>query len=268
MTDLGCATWSLPQSCQPAVLPQQLVLHAGVQTLAQLRLLRACPVNDEQALNVGLGGYSGSHKVSAIGLNLVEAFGLNGQGARRFQTEFFESAVHIVKQAAFLEVPAVYIPSFNKNEIVQASDFTATATFFRRLCRAVRGLPVMIASENSLSAGQQSALVHQVDEPNFRILLDIFNPLRWGHSVEEILCSVHPYLLDQVHVKDGILPAYDNVPLGRGEGNVAGIIDTIERLGFCNTYILENNYSLLSIAGLNADIAFVRSRLSGVQRTP
>lgn len=266
MTNLGCATWSLPESCQPAALPEHLMLHAGVQTVAQLRLLRACPVNDEQALNACLGGYNGLQQVSAIGLNLIEAFGLNGQGARGFQTEFFESAVHIVKQAAFLGVPAVYIPSFNKNEIVRPSDFTATATFFRRLCRAVRGLPVMIASENSLSARQQSALVERVDEPNFRILLDIFNPLRWGHSVEEILCSVHPHLLDQVHIKDGILPDYDNVPLGRGEGNVAGIIDTIERLGFCNTYVLENNYSLLSIAGLTADIDFVRSHLSSTQR--
>jgi L-ribulose-5-phosphate 3-epimerase len=241
-----------------------MLLHAGVQTLTELRYLKACPLSDEQALDIYLQRYSIHRKVSAIGLNLIEALGLYERSAHSLHAEFFESAVHIVKLAALLEVPVVYIPSFNENEIVQANDFAMTVTFFRRLCLTTRDLPVMIASENSLSARQQLALVEQVGERNFRILLDTFNPLRWGHSVEEIVAAVHPYLLDQVHVKDGILPGYGNALLGEGNGNVSHIIGAIERLGFCDAYILENNYSLLSLAGLKMDMAFLRMCLSAM----
>lgn len=263
MTNMGCAAWSLPKSRLPAALADAMMMHVGIQTLAQMRNLRACRVGNEQALRQCLGCNDSRQKISAIGLNIVESFGLNSDAGNKFRTRFFEFCLHVVDVAAFLDVPAVYIPSFNRNEITGFGEFTETASFFKTLCRSVQRHPVLIASENSLSAQQQLALVGQVDEPNFRVLLDIFNPLRWGHSVEEIISSVHPYLLAQVHIKDGILPGYDNALLGQGEGNVACIIEEIERLGFCDTYILENNYSKLSMAGLNADIAFLRSCLSG-----
>ncbi|MNT89138.1 hypothetical protein D3C72_2298150 [compost metagenome] len=62
-----------------------------------------------------------------------------------------------------------------------------------------------------------------------------------------------------------MLPGYDNALLGQGEGNVSAIIERIEQLGFCEAYILENDYSKLSMEEMNADIAFLRSCISGTQ---
>lgn len=263
MTNIGCATWSLPKSDLPGTLPDGMMMHVGIQTLSQMRTLTKCRVGNEQQLRQCLGCSDSRERISAIGLNLVENFGLNRYANRIFRTEFFEFCLHVVHVADFLDVPAVYIPSFKKNEIVGADDLGETAIFFKELCQASTRHQVLIASENSLSAEKQLALVGQVDEPNFRVLLDIFNPVRWGHSVEEIVSLVHPYLLSQVHVKDGVLPGFDNALLGQGEGNVAAIIERIEQLGFCEAYILENDYAKLSMDGMNADIAFLRSCLSG-----
>ena len=265
MTNVGCAAWSLPKSRLPGTLPDGMMMHVGIQTLSQMRMLKECHVANEQKLRQCLGCSDGRQKISAIGLNLVEKFGLNSSAGTKFRTEFFQFCLHVVHAAEFLDVPVVYIPSFNKNEIVGADDLAETATFFKELCQAAQRHPVLIASENSLSAEKQLALVRQVGEPSFRVLLDIFNPLRWGHSVEEIISSVHPHLLSQVHVKDGVLPGYDNALLGQGEGNVAAVIERIEQLGFCETYILENDYSKLSIQGMSADISFLRSCISGTQ---
>lgn len=265
MTNVGCAAWSLPESGLPGTLPDGMMMHVGIQTLSQLRMLRACRVGNEQQLRQCLGCSDSRHKISAIGLNLVEDFGLNSYAGEKFRTEFFEFCLHVFHVAEFLNVPAVYIPSFNKNEIVGADDLAETAMFFKKLCQTAQRHPVLIASENNLSAKEQLALVDQVGEANFRVLLDIFNPVRWGHSVEEIISSVHPHLLSQVHVKDGVLPGYDNALLGQGQGNVAAIIELIEQLGFCEAYILENDYSKLSMDGMNSDIAFLRSCVSGTQ---
>lgn len=265
MTNVGCAAWSLPESGLPGTLPDGMMMHVGIQTLSQMRMLRACRVGNEQQLRQCLGCSDSRQKISALGLNLVEDFGLNSYAGKKFQTEFFEFCLHVFHVAEFLDISAIYIPSFNKNEIVGADDLAETAVFFKELCQSAQQHKVLIASENSLSAEKQLALVGQVGEPNFRVLLDIFNPVRWGHSVEDIISSVHPYLFSQVHVKDGVLPGYGNALLGQGEGRVAAIIERIEKLGFCEAYILENDYSKLSMDGLNADIAFLRSCLSGTQ---
>lgn len=265
MTNVGYAAWSLPRQFSPSALPDAMLMHVGIQTLRQMRNLGACRADDERALRQCLRCNDSRQKISAIGLNLVENFRLSSDAGNKFRAEFFDLFLHVIEVAAFLEVPAVYIPSFNKNEISSMRDLAETASFFKTLCRSIRGYPIVIASENSLSAEQQLALVGRVGEPNFRVLLDIFNPLRWGHSVEDIVSLVHPYLLNQVHIKDGILPAYGNALLGQGDGNVVGMVEHIVRLGFCDTYILENNYSSLFMSGLDADIAFLRSCLSGTQ---
>lgn len=265
MTNVGCAAWSLPESGLADTLPDGMMMHVGIQTLSQMRMLRTCHVGNEQQLRQYLGCSDSRQKISAIGLNLVEDFGLNSYAGKKLRTEFFEFCLHVLHVAELLDIPAVYIPSFNKNEIVGADDLAETAKFFKELCQTAQNHPVLIATENSLSAEKQLALVEQVGEANFKVLLDIFNPLRWGHSVEEIISSVHPYLLSQVHVKDGVLPGYDNALLGQGEGNVAAIIERIKQLGFCEACILENDYSKLSMDGMNADMAFLRSCLSGTQ---
>lgn len=262
MNSLGYTTWCLPKSCDLAVLPDVMMVHAGIQTLEQMHDLKACPVFNEQAVRQCLGCYDRRHTISAIGLNLVENFGLNPAVGNRFRSGFFEWCLYVVDIAYFLNIPAVYIPSFKKNVMVDAESVTETAAFFKKLCRAVQRLPVMIASENSLSARQQLVLAEQVGEPNFRLLLDVFNPLRWGHSVGEIISLAHCFLLDQVHIKDGVLPGFDNALLGQGQGNLADVIKQIKCAGFCNAYILENNYSVLSMAGFDADVGFLHSCLS------
>ena len=262
MNSLGYTTWCLPKSCDLAVLPDRMVVHAGIQTLEQMHDLKAWPLFNEQALRQCLGCYDRRHTISAIAMNLIETFGLNPGAGNRFRSEIFEWCLYVVDIAVFLNIPAVYIPSFKKNEMVDAESVTETAAFFKKLCRAVQQFPVMIASENSLSAQQQLVLAEQVGEPNFRLLLDIFNPLRWGHLVEEIILLAHCCLLDQVHIKDGVLPGFDNALLGRGQGHVADVIKQIKHAGFCNAFILENNYSVLSMAGFNADVEFLQSCLS------
>lgn len=265
MTNVGCAAWSLPQSGLPDMWTDGMIMHVGIQTLPQMHSLRQCRVGNEQQLRQCLGCSDSRQKIGAIGLNLVENFGLNRDAGKKSRAHFFEFCLHVVQIAEFLDVPAVYIPSFKKNEIVGADDLVETAKFLKKLCQAAQRHSVLIASENSLSAERQLALVGLIGESNFRVLLDVFNPIRWGFSVEEIITSVYPYLLSQVHVKDGVLPGYGNALLGQGEGNIAAIIEQIEQLGFCEAYILENDYSKLPANGMNADIAFLHSCLSGMQ---
>lgn len=88
---------------------------------------------------------------------------------------------------------------------------------------------------------KQLALVRQVGEPSFQGASGYFNPLRWGHQLKRLFLQFIP-TYSPGPCQDGVLPGYDNALLGQGEGNVAAVIERIEQLGFCETYILENDY--------------------------
>lgn len=105
MTNVGCVTWSLPEFGLPGTLPDGMMMHVGIQTLSQMRMLRACRVGNEQQLRQCLGCSDSRLKISAIGLNLVEDFGLNSYAGKKSELNFLNFAYTFFMWQSFWMYP-------------------------------------------------------------------------------------------------------------------------------------------------------------------
>ncbi|AIO69090.1 sugar phosphate isomerase/epimerase family protein [Burkholderia oklahomensis] len=185
---------------------------------------------------------TGTH-ISCLALNIVEQMAICGayrdDSSRR---QFWDVCLAALEFAAEVAVPLIYVPSFGLAEIMSDADLCETAELIGRVAEAARPLRIDVASENSLGAANCTRLIDLVDSDNFKILFDIYNPLRWGHSPKEIIAAEFDSFAAQIHVKDGWLPGYGNAPLGEGDGSVLEIVQELLRRGFDGTFVLENDY--------------------------
>ena len=85
-------------------------------------------------------------------------------------------------------------------------------------------------------------LLRAAGRSDLRVLLDTQNPALWGHAVAPMVDALWPYLVDQVHVKDGIDGEMGNAVLGEGESGFAATLAALRRRGFAGALVSENDY--------------------------
>jgi L-ribulose-5-phosphate 3-epimerase len=137
-----------------------------------------------------------------------------------------------------------------------------TARFLQDACIYAEGSCVDIASENSLGVRDNLEMIHRVDHPKFYILLDLYNPVRWGHSVKEIAGALKQHLATQIHAKDGCDGQMGNVTLGAGDGDFHRTASFLASCGFDGTVILENNYKSEAERAVELDLSILRRYFS------
>lgn len=183
-------------------------------------------------------------RISCLALNVVEQMAVCGACGDDFNRRQFSNIfLTALEFAAELAVPLIYVPSFGLAEITSDVCLRETAELIGRAAEAARPLRIDVASENSLGPADTTRLIDLVGQENFKILFDIYNPLRWGHSPMELIAAEFNSFAAQIHVKDGRLPRYGNAPLGEGDGNVIEIVQELLRRGFDGIFVLENDYA-------------------------
>lgn len=181
-------------------------------------------------------------QITAISINLIEKHGLLVFPSFELEPALKRAIQNTIWAAQRLNVRLVYFPSFNQSQINNHSDFNKMIKILQYACDIANQSNVQIATENTLSAIENTTLFQNVDRPNLKLLLDTLNPILYGHSILEIVDALFPFIADQVHVKDGMNGKLGNVRLGYGE---AGLHNTFARLyekGFNGDFILENDY--------------------------
>lgn len=221
-------------------------LHLAIEThedVTRLRCQASCDALRRRCRETGV-------HLSCLALNIAERIAICGVNAEdRGRLRFLEIVASVLEFAAEAAVPLVYIPSFGLAEMTSDEALRETAELLAEAADLARPLGIDLASENSLGAADTARLVERVSRNNFRILFDVYNPRRWGHSPLDIIAAGGDVFAAQIHVKDGWLPGYGNAPLGDGDGDVAAIVRELMRRGLADTFVLENDY--LRSRGLN-----------------
>lgn len=202
---------------------------------------------------------SEDHGVALIGIGAkaVNDIGMTeraGSSAEQRCRGIMRSAI---EGAAALGVGFVFFPSFRASEIRDERDLERTASLLGWACREGARHGIRIGSENSMGAEGNLRLASAVGEPNFRVVLDTYNPVIHGHRVAPLVAALEPFITEQIHAKDGTEGRMGSVPLGRGD---AGIIDTAAELirrGFDCDIILENSYRTNTENRISEDLTFL-----------
>jgi sugar phosphate isomerase/epimerase len=177
--------------------------------------------------------------ISPAGLNDL---GLTSPPGSREAARCAESIRIAIDAAIDMGVPLVFLPSFRAGEIRTDDDLRRTADVLAEACEMAAGTSVTVATENTLGVDGDRALLDASGRSDLRILLDTQNPVLWGHSPPALVDDLWPFLVDQVHVKDGLDGEMGNAPLGEGDAGFDATADALRRHGFAGALISENGY--------------------------
>jgi 2-epi-5-epi-valiolone 7-phosphate 2-epimerase len=192
-------------------------------------------------------GYLQAARDTGVAISAIAPGGLNDLGLTSPSDSpnaraCWDSIRIAIDAAVEMDVPLVFLPSFRAGEIRDAGGMRRTADVLARACDYVAGLPVTIATENTLGADGNLQLLAAAGRPDLRVLLDMQNPVLWGHSVAALVDALWPHLADQVHAKDGRDGEMGNTLLGEGDAGFPESAAALRDRGFAGTVISENDY--------------------------
>lgn len=244
---LGVTQWSLPGN---GVFAIQTVAEAGLKGLqielgsyergfhmAQPRM-REYYMKEAQKYNISF---------PSLVLNDLHYEGLiNDKGSEKYNIAY-ESVKLGIETARAMGIKAVMIPHFLDNEIKSQQDFDRTADALKYACD-LAGDDITIASEAIISAFRHVELVKKVGRKNLKIFHDSQNyKLFRNYDQLETIDGFYDYMIDQIHVKDGI-GVVSSALLGKGDSNFYGTIDYLKKRNYSGWLILENYYDRQPLA--------------------
>lgn len=173
-----------------------------------------------------------------------------------------------VQTARALHIPVIQVPGFAASEIRTEKDYEYAAKAFRYLCDAAGD--IRVASESLLRPEEFKKLYDMVGRENFGAYYDSQNyHLFRGYDQVEILEGLLPFMVGQLHVKDGN-GAMSGALLGTGDSNFSGTMRALSNNGYEGYILLENYYDRLPLrlagenpyALLEQDIAIVKTAVA------
>lgn len=202
-------------------------------------------------------------QITAIAVNSLNQFGMT-HAPRSIQAERCWEMIQLALDAALnLQVPMVYLPSFNDGEIHNHRDLMRTADAIRRACVSSEGSKILLATENTLDGKGNLELLAAVGHDRLRVLIDTLNPVLWGHSTSSLVEQLWPYMCNQIHAKDGTAGEMGNATLNTGIANFEETASTLCSLYFDGYLILENQYHIETETRVAADKAAIVALFPG-----
>jgi sugar phosphate isomerase/epimerase len=152
-----------------------------------------------------------------------------------------------VRTVVAMHIPVIQVPGFAASEIKNDEDREYAATRFRYLCDKASEYGVKVASENLLKPEEFKVLYEMVDRKNFGAYYDSQNyKVFRGYDQLEILDGLFPYMVNQLHVKDG-KGVMSGALLGVGDSDFYGTMRILEEKSFKGYILLENYYDQLPL---------------------
>lgn len=155
-----------------------------------------------------------------------------------------EAVDSAIAAAAYMRIPMVFIPTFGVSEIQTEDQFRNAAVLFQYACDVAADKGITIAAENVMNAEGQLRLVEQVNRENFGLFYDNDNFYHErGYDPVEMLAAMYPYMVDQLHVKDGGNGMLASRLLGTGESRFSDVIEFLKLKEYSGWIITENLYN-------------------------
>lgn len=178
---------------------------------------------------------------------------LNNHGLRNGRgTEFgdiaYEGLEIALDAAAALKIPVLMIPSFVNNDMHTEQDIANTVEALQYACDRAAKNGTMIATETAITSDKLKELFARVDRPNLRLFYDSQNYMCFrGYNPMDHLPIVYPYMVNQLHVKDGLGEAYSSKCLGEGDSHFEEQIRFLRENDYRGWFVFENYYTQLPL---------------------
>lgn len=184
----------------------------------------------------------------SIVMNDLNIHGLrNGRGTN-FGDIAYEGLDIAIEAAAEMEIPVLMIPSFENNDMHTQQDIEHTIEALQYACDRAAPNGTVIAAETAISSYEFKRLFTTVGRKNLKLFYDSQNYRCFrGYDPMEHLPAVYPYMVDQIHVKDGIGEAYSSKCLGEGDSHFEDQIRFLKEKGYQGWFVFENYYTKLPL---------------------
>ncbi len=226
-------------------------LQIGVRSLDQFAEMQ------KPAVQAAYLAAAATHNIEIVGMSL----GIFNQIALHDATQadkVWEILSSMIDVAIAMQIELVYCPSYADGIISNTEERSRTSAMYRRACEHIGDRPLLIATENSLDAAGNRALINQVNHPNLRVLIDAYNPVVFGENAAGLLHELEDVLSNQVHAKDGHNQQMGSAPLGQGDGDFMATVQALNDIGFSGYVICENNYDVATESRTAADLATLK----------
>ncbi|MGI6175404.1 MAG: TIM barrel protein [Christensenellales bacterium] len=180
-----------------------------------------------------------------------------------------EIARRAIQTVRALHIPMIQVPAFAQSAIETEEQMARSAKVLRLLCEEAGALGVTVSHEGLLSPEEFKTLYEMVGQKNFGVYFDSQNYFLFkGWDEVEVLHGFYPYMVDQLHVKDGA-GAMSGALLGKGDSGFYQTMAALKDKGFEGVILLENYYDQLPLrlagespyALLKEDIAILKAAL-------
>lgn len=164
---------------------------------------------------------------------------------------------HSLRAAKIMGASNVLLPAFGQMKIEDEAGIERVAAEIEKLLPLAEDLDMVIAFECTLNSAETLALCEATGSDLVQVYFDMANALYYGHDpfVEARALS---HRLAEVHIKDATPDAI--VPLGEGQVDVAGVIQTLTECGYDGYYAFETPLKGDKKEALARDLAYVKER--------
>jgi sugar phosphate isomerase/epimerase len=169
--------------------------------------------------------------------------------------EIVKHALRLAVDAAeYMKIPMVFIPTFGVSSIESEDQFSNTVTMFQYASEYAEKKNVTIASESVMDLPRQIRLFEEVNRDNFGLFYDSDNFFfEKGYDQVTMLAGMYPYMVDQLHVKDGKAGVLAGSLLGDGDSDFAGTMAFLKENDFNGWIISENLYGKQPLYQMGGD---------------
>jgi len=180
-------------------------------------------------------------------------------------SQAFMGVYTAIDAAEDMNVPLVCVPCFNASEIQTEQELIRVGDGLRLAFLYAEERDVSLAIETTLGLEGHLQLLDHIDEANFQVLIDTFNPLLWGHSAANLITGLAANLSDQIHLKDGRDGTMGSCSLGRGSAQweIEAAFAALAQIGYEGVMVSETNYDHQAEARAAQDIQFIQAHWEG-----
>ncbi|HWQ77745.1 MAG TPA: sugar phosphate isomerase/epimerase family protein [Anaerovoracaceae bacterium] len=158
-----------------------------------------------------------------------------------------------LKAASRMKIKVVSIPSFLSGLIEDKRTFDESVKALQFCCDEAGQYGITIMHEAALRADEHIRFIKEVGRPNIKILFDTMNyRFTGGHDQVDTLHTLYPYIIDQVHVKDGVTDL-SGALLGKGSMDFYKQMDYLVSQKYQGWFIMENYYCESPLRNLNEE---------------
>jgi len=148
-----------------------------------------------------------------------------------------EHLIWLISRCQRLNITRIVLPLLDNSSLRSESEITELVTTLRDILPILSACHVELHLESSLRPAAFAALLDQLPFPEVRVLYDIGNSASLGYDFHKEF-SAYGDRIGSVHVKDRVLGG-GSVPLGKGSGDIPGVLAGLSKLGYSGDFILE-----------------------------